>query len=743
MSKAEDLLRHADMVAIAQSYGLIVEKEGAEWKACCPFHDEGTPSWKIFRGKDGKQRYQCFGCDAKGDTLDLIKHMEHLADTKAAIARLEEIVGGLAPTPAPHFAAPSASSSGVEGKKKKKSDTKPGRLLEVYEYPGPDEVVRFEVCRFEAVDSETLQVVPGEKKFKQRHTVNGRHVWSLEGVERVLYRLPAVMRADRVFLVEGEKDVHAIESLGLVGTTIPGGAKAPWFDQYTAALAGKQVVLAGDTDARGQEHMARCVKELRDHSKLFKCVLPGAKDPHVFIIEQGHTLADLEALVEPLVLPAKVIELPNPPSAGAKPTGGSGHGGGGGAGGGDLPPDGSDGPDPRWEQYLLKNREGVPRALLANVLMALRLSPEWHGVLRLNEFSRDVTASRAFPGRRTVPERGLVWTDTHDVLLTEWLHHRGIAVGADVAGKAVQAIAEERPFHPVREYLESLRWDEVPRIEHWLVDHAGVEDTEYVRAVSSRWLISAVARVYEPGCKADCCLILESAEQGVGKSTAFRVLGAPWFTDEMADLGSKDSAIQTQGVWIVELSELDSMRRAEQGRIKAFISRPTDRYRPPYGHRAIDSPRQCVFGGTVNHSQYLADETGGRRFWPIAIPGAIDNVGLAAARDQIWAEALLRYRKGVNWWLDQQRLKDAAALEQKDRYEGDPWQSRIAEWLAYGRSETSVEVLLDSCIQKPFKDWTLQDRMRVGRCLIALGWQKFRATEDGQRVHKYRRPDTA
>jgi predicted P-loop ATPase len=129
-------------------------------------------------------------------------------------------------------------------------------------------------------------------------------------------------------------------------------------------------------------------------------------------------------------------------------------------------------------------------------------------------------------------------------------------------------------------------------------------------------LISAVARVYEQGVKVDCALIPEG-EQGLMKSTALKALSEPWFTDEIADLGSKDAAMQTRGVWVIEIAELDSMSRAEVSKIKSFISRVTDRFRPPYGKRLIESPRQCVFAASVNHSTYLRDETGGRHFWPV------------------------------------------------------------------------------------------------------------------------------
>jgi predicted P-loop ATPase len=169
----------------------------------------------------------------------------------------------------------------------------------------------------------------------------------------------------------------------------------------------------------------------------------------------------------------------------------------------------------------------------------------------------------------------------------------------------------------VRQKLDSLKWDGTSRIGDWLSLYPRVDGNEYTFAVGARWLISAVARIYDPRCKADCALILEG-DQGLMKSTALKVLAEPWFTDEIADLGSKDAAMQTRGVWVIEIAELDSMSRADVSKIKGFISRTTDRFRPSYEKRVIESRRQCVFAGSVNHCAYLRDETGGRRFWPVA-----------------------------------------------------------------------------------------------------------------------------
>ena len=261
-----------------------------------------------------------------------------------------------------------------------------------------------------------------------------------------------------------------------------------------------------------------------------------------------------------------------------------------------------------------------------------------------------------------------------------------------------------------------------------------------------------MARIYQPGAKADCCLILEGP-QGLKKSTALKTIAGEWFTDEIADLGSKDAAMQTRGVWIIEIAELDSMSRADVGKIKAFMSRACDRFRPPYGRRLIEAPRQCVFAGSVNQSTYLRDETGGRRFWPVACTRILIDE-LARHRDQLWAEAVVRYREGSVWWLDSVELNRVAHQEQSDRYEGDPWDELLAEWLehptarhdsgvplyVFSSNDDSVSIhdALIHAIGKRPEYWTQGDKNRVGRCLRALGWERYRDREGTRLEWRFR-----
>ena len=220
---------------------------------------------------------------------------------------------------------------------------------------------------------------------------------------------------------------------------------------------------------------------------------------------------------------------------------------------------------------MLLNLNGTVKPILANAITALRGADEWKGALAYDDFALRTVALRAPPWMSADVQAPFPWTTSDDILATNWFQHQGICVPQHVAGPAVEVVAKDRRIHPVREYLQSLTWDGTSRLRSWLTKYLGVEPSLYAAAVGTRWMISAVARILSPGVKADTCLILEGP-QGIKKSTALRVLGEPWFTDQIPELGSKDAAIQIHGVWIIEIAELESMARTEVGRVKAFMS---------------------------------------------------------------------------------------------------------------------------------------------------------------------------
>jgi predicted P-loop ATPase len=377
-----------------------------------------------------------------------------------------------------------------------------------------------------------------------------------------------------------------------------------------------------------------------------------------------------------------------------------------------------------WRARLIRERSGGdPRACLANAVIALR--GECPQGFVFDEFSFQ-TLLRGKPPWESLEGK---CTDHHVRVIADWLQHQKIMISVEVAGQAIEMVAHDEVINPPREYLHKLKWDGSRRLDSLMSLYFGAEPSEYAAAVGARWMRSAVARIERPGCKADCALIVEG-EQGIRKSTAFKVLADPWYTDDISELGSKDAAMQiARGAWVIEAAELDGMNKVEHNRLKASMSRGTDRYRPPYGRHVIDAPRQCVFVGTVNHSDYLRDPTGGRRFWPVKCT-RVRVEELARDRDQLWAEALASYRAGEAWWLDTPELNQLAEQEQAERYEGDPWDALILAFLAErvkgGFESVSTAEILDLCLHKKTGEWTKADEMRVSRCLQHAKWRKYR-----------------
>lgn len=388
-----------------------------------------------------------------------------------------------------------------------------------------------------------------------------------------------------------------------------------------------------------------------------------------------------------------------------------------------------------WRDKLIMGKRKEVKAILANALIALRDHPEFQGIVRFDTFRQRTTICGQPPWSTVNIDRD--WQPIDDLHTTEWIQNLGIAVGPDIVTTAVEVVAQENNFHPVIDYLSRCKWDGEPRLDQWTIQYLGADDSEYTRAISAKWMISAIARIMQPGCKADCALILEG-KQGILKSTALKTLSQPWFADEIAELGSKDAAMQLVGAWIIEMAELDSVTRAEVSRIKAFLSRTSDRFRPPWGRRIIEQPRQCIFAGTVNNNQYLRDETGGRRFWPLPC-SSIDVESLALARDQLWAEARDRYESDEVWWINNGDVRTEASHQQEARRLDDPWQAKIEPLIGLLSSTTAHEVL--DLLNVPVINQDQLHANRVASCLKALGWARKSMRYQGKSVWRWVHPE--
>jgi predicted P-loop ATPase len=383
-----------------------------------------------------------------------------------------------------------------------------------------------------------------------------------------------------------------------------------------------------------------------------------------------------------------------------------------------------------WLSDCITDERGRAVPNLANLLVALRAAPEltsafaYDGMLRAPILTKKLPVAPAGESANGDPlPRPLRDTDVSQ--LQEWLQHKGMPkIGAAQTHQAVDQRAQERVFHPIREYLEGLRWDTRWRLNHWLADYLGAQRSSYTTGIGRMFLVAMVARIYEPGCKADYMLVLEG-EQGIRKSEACRILAGDWFSDSLPELHHKDVSGHVRGKWLIEFAELAAMGRAETETLKAFVSRQTERYRPSYGRNEVIEPRQCLFVGTTNKTVYLKDESGARRFWPVKV-GSIDTAALSRDRDQLFAEAVAAYRAKAQWWPDAKFEREHIKPEQEARYEADPWEEPIARHIL-GRSRVNVTEIAREALgfETTGRIGTAEQR-RIAGVLASKGWKPGR-----------------
>jgi len=381
-----------------------------------------------------------------------------------------------------------------------------------------------------------------------------------------------------------------------------------------------------------------------------------------------------------------------------------------------TPPPGA--PPPR----AISKRVRVGAGDLAVVLTS---DPAWAGCLEHDTFADRVIWARPVPvvAGLTRPHVGAELRDGDLVYVSHWAAlTRGWSVGLDTAHAACMQAADANRTHPARAYLDALAWDGTGRLGTWLARYGGADDSPITTAIGTWALVAAVARLYEPGCQADHVLILEGP-QGVGKSELVRALAGPFYLPQLPNLLGERPGQDLQGHWIVEIAELDAFRGIAVSRVKDFVSRTVDVYRPSYGRYSVTRPRQCVFIGTTNDETYLRDPTGARRFWPVVVRRT-DLTGLRTIRDQLWAEAVDTFRHGVPWHPDRLWFPQLHAL-QDSRFESDPWEPIIAGYVGQLPHVSTAEVL-ESALHKLVEHWTRGDQMRVAEVLKRLGWRQQR-----------------
>lgn len=380
-----------------------------------------------------------------------------------------------------------------------------------------------------------------------------------------------------------------------------------------------------------------------------------------------------------------------------------------------------------WESGLSRSKGRVCKTF-GNVMKIFRGAPPFAGRFRLNRMTQGVEfEAEALPEARV----GAFREQIEDA---PW---GGFDPSEAGVMQAIRALAHDRAYHPVQDYLAGLRWDGTPRLDAVASEilHAQGDDAE--RALAQRmcrlWLISAVARALEPGCQVDTSLVLVGP-QGLRKSSFFRALASDaWFADTEVRIGDKDGLQQIHAAWITEWGEIDRITSARHaGEVKAFVARRADTFRPPYGRITETFKRSCVIVGSTNSEQFLTDPTGSRRFWCVRVGDRIDLDLARLWRDQLWAEAVAAYRAREPWWLtdDEDRQREEGAERHRLR---DPWEAVIERYVSTkwraditqdaGRKHLTTALLLERAIEVPAKDRTRAHEMRVGEVMRALGYR--------------------
>lgn len=337
--------------------------------------------------------------------------------------------------------------------------------------------------------------------------------------------------------------------------------------------------------------------------------------------------------------------------------------------------------DEDWQNGLELDKSGHVKNTLHNLTIILENDPNLKGVV-FNQLLDGMEIKGEVPWKH--PSK--FWRDADDAQLISYVDTHYGTFSARNYDIAVTKVADDRAYHPIREFIESLpEWDKVPRVDTLLMDYLGAGDTAYVRAVTRKTLCAAISRVLRPGCKFDSMLVL-NGPQGVGKSTLIAKLAGEWFSDSLnlGDTKDKTAAEKLQGYWILEIGELAGLKKAEVETLRSFLSRQNDIYRAAFGKRATPHLRQCVFFGTTNaESGYLRDTTGNRRFWPVKTPGSGKKQSWNLTHEeilQIWAEALVYVRQGEKLYLSPE-MDALAKDEQREAMESDEREGLVREYL--------------------------------------------------------------
>lgn len=529
--------------------------------------------------------------------------------------------------------------------------------------------------------------------------------WRSRGLPtpRPLYGLMGLVQRPtaQVIIVEGEKCADALQAALPEAVVISWAGGANGIRQTDLLpLQGRTLVAWPDNDEPGRKAMgeiagARVLEIHADKPKGWDCA---------DAIAEGWTADQLRAFIGqptiavPLVVVQSDLSTPIPDAAALYATYG-----------------------------VAVNNRGEPKVNMAAIYHYLAKHATWAGKIWYDTFRNRIRTNYLGPEKD--------WNDTDTARALLWFQRVALLGPAEKThvDAAVGLIAQDSPRNCMAEWLTSIIWDEVPRLADVLPVGFGAKRTPYTEAVGRCFAVSLIARVIRPGCKVDTMPVFEGS-QGIGKSTALAILGGEFFAESHEQIGTKDFNLSLEGRWLMELSELHSMSASEVERVKAVLSTATDRFRSPYDRHFKESPRQVVFAGTTNRDDWHQDPTGGRRVWPVRC-GAVDLVWLATNRDQIFAEALVQYHAGRDWYSVPH---EDAAQEVANRRTDDPWEDVLRASLVEARTYASADILGGPLGIEIGKQST-KDARRLAGVMVSLGWMRVKLyLDDGSERRGYR-----
>lgn len=562
---------------------------------------------------------------------------------------------------------------------------------------------------------------PGGKEFLPWSKIDGE--WRCKGLPapRPLYKLPELLAhgAEWVCIVEGEKTADAArkilpEELYAV-TTWPNGSKA-WKKADWKPVYGKNILIVPDNDDAGKKTGQLIAQELSQHCLEIKVVDPSDMPDKWDIADKEMSYDEFMGWARSRIVSLKK-DVPVEPETSSEVV--------------PLDDDNIEGKSAyalELKVGLSINSNGNPDSNIDNCLRVFRGLVKYEAFVWYDEFHNKFMTNLSHFHEKS--EKVREWQDKDDRRVRSFMQGqmRLIKIMDNMVHIAVKTYAEDYLKNEPRDWMQSLKWDGVKRIDSFLVDCFGVTNTDYTRAVSKNFWISVAARIYQPGCQVDNMLVLEGV-QGTGKTTALRILGGDWHCEAQENITSNNFFQALHGKLIVEVSELSSFPRQEVQRIKQVISCKTDRYRAPYEKAPSDHPRMSVFVATTNEDKYLHDNTGARRFWPVYCHD-INKELIAKNREQFYAEAVARFKDGETWYeTPHVQTKD----EQEARRQHDEWEYVVHQWLLHKNEVLVCEIAVE-CLKIDIAKVDMKTQRRLSGILHSLGWQVKTVMRSGHAV---------